>query len=84
MDRARRRRRGRIQVGLAAVAAALAVLSAVLPEWIEALFGVEPDAGNGAAEWAIVLGLLVVAVVLGARGRSDLRSLRTAEAGRRP
>lgn len=84
MDRARRRRRGRIEVGLAAVAAALAVLSAAWPEWIEALFRVEPDAGSGAAEWAVVLGLLLVAIVLGVRGRSDLRGVAEAEAGQRP
>jgi hypothetical protein len=84
MDRERRRRQGRVEMGLAAVAVILAAVSAAWPEWIEALFGVEPDAGNGAAEWGIVLALLLAAVVLGVRGRSDLRAVAEAETGQGP
>lgn len=50
-------------------------LTLALPDWLEAL-GLEPDAGNGAAEAGIALGLAVVAVLGGAtvwvaRGRRE-------------
>ena len=65
--------------------AAGAVASAVLftvtlfnREWIEVLFGVEPDGGNGTMEWAVViilaaLTLLSVAVVSREWRRSVIR-----------
>lgn len=59
-----RRIRFWIEVGLAVVAAALALLTLITREWIELLFGVDPDAGSGAFEWAIVVGLAVAAVAL--------------------
>ena len=50
------------------VTAALAVVSVVLfavtviaPDWIEMVFRFDPDHGNGAAEWVIVAGLVLMA-----------------------
>lgn len=37
----------------------------VTREWIELIFGVDPDKGSGALELAIALGLLAVSIVSG-------------------
>lgn len=47
---------------LAAISAVLLVLTLVWPQWIEGIFGVEPDSGDGSFELVVVLGLAVVAV----------------------
>ena len=49
--------------------AALSVLTLVWPEWIEEIFGVEPDGGNGSLEWIIALGFLAVGIGLGLLAR---------------
>ena len=49
---------------------ALAGLTLVSRDWIEATFGVDPDHGNGGAEWLIVGVLALVAVTLGLRARA--------------
>ena len=72
------RRRILLQTVLAATGFVLALLTIVWPEWIEELFGVEPDAGSGALEWIIALGLLGAAAVLALfarRGRQRLKGL---------
>jgi hypothetical protein len=68
--------RGRIEAGLAVVAGALAVVTAIWPAWIESVFEVEPDGGSGEAEWLIVVVLAVVAATLALLARRDLRSAR--------
>lgn len=54
------RRRYWIELGLAIVTGALLVLTIITREWIEIVFGVDPDGGSGALEWAIVAGLAVL------------------------
>jgi hypothetical protein len=71
----RLRRRLRVEVVLAGLSAALFVLTLVFPEWIEALTGLEPDAGSGALEWLIAGALLVAAVVSAILARRDYRRL---------
>jgi hypothetical protein len=68
-----RRVRYRIEFALAFVSASLLALTLAWPEWIEGIFGFEPDGGSGAAEWAIALGLLLVTATLFALGRRDRR-----------
>jgi hypothetical protein len=42
----------------------LFLLTLVRRDWIEVLFGVDPDRHSGSLEWLVVSGLLAVTVVL--------------------
>jgi hypothetical protein len=66
--------RSRLEYALAGIFLGLAALTAVVPDWIEAVFGVEPDGGNGSLEWLLVLGFGLVAVVAATLGRRDQRA----------
>jgi O-antigen/teichoic acid export membrane protein len=70
-----------IEVALAVIAAALAVLTLITREWIEVLFGVDPDHGSGALEWAIVIVLFIAATVLAFVARWDRKRHIAAAAG---
>lgn len=52
-----------IEAALALLTATLFVLTLISREWIEVLFGVDPDGGDGSLEWAIVSVLLAATVV---------------------
>lgn len=71
------RRRLRTELVLAAISAALSVLTLVTPEWIEELTGLEPDAGSGGLEWIIAGAFLAGAVVCAVLDRGDYRHLAT-------
>jgi hypothetical protein len=58
---------------LATLATGLFALTLVSRDWIEVLFKVEPDEGNGSLEWLIVVALAVVAIALIALARRDWR-----------
>ena len=62
-----------IEVGLAVVSAALALLTLITREWIELFFGFDPDAGSGALEWAIVIALAVATVAFSLMARAELK-----------
>jgi hypothetical protein len=66
--------RWHLEYGLSGVFVFLAVLTAVVPDWIEVVFGVEPDAGSGALEWAIVGMFGVLAAIAAAFGRRDYKA----------
>jgi len=68
--------KARIETSLALIAGVLAAVTLIWPTWIETLFGVEPDAGNGEAEWSIVVVLALVAVASGLLARRDYRAVR--------
>jgi hypothetical protein len=73
---ARRRQRFWVEAGLSALSGGLFVLTLFVPDWIEAVFRVNPDGHSGAIEWVITAGLLVVSVVVGLLARSEWRKLR--------
>ena len=52
-----------IEAALALLTAGLFVLTLISREWIELLFGVDPDGGDGSLEWVMVAVLLVVTVI---------------------
>jgi hypothetical protein len=60
-----------IEAALALLTTGLFVLALVSREWIELLFGVEPDGGDGSLEWAIVAVLAVATVVLAWLARAE-------------
>jgi hypothetical protein len=67
------RRRYWFELGLAVLAGALAVLTLVNREWIEVLFGIDPDEGSGALEWGIVFALGGVALISAVVARAERR-----------
>lgn len=74
-----RRRRFWVEAGLSGASAALAILTLITREWIEALTGWDPDHGNGSVEWAVALGLAVAALVFALIARAEFH-----RAGSRP
>ncbi len=64
-----------LESAAAVVCAVLAAASAVWPDWIERLTGMAPDAGDGGAEWGLVVGFAVAAIVAGVLARSQWKRL---------
>ena len=62
-----------IEVALASVAGFLTVLTLFTREWIETVFNVDSDGGDGSLEWFIVVALAVVTVVLAVLARLEWR-----------
>jgi hypothetical protein len=79
--------RWRIELVLAGIFAALTVLTAVWPTWIETISGASPDGGNGEGErWVAVLfgaGALVAAVVARRERRSARKRTATSTSSHR-
>jgi hypothetical protein len=57
----------------AAMAAVLALVTVVWPDWIEIVTGSAPDGGSGALERAAVAGLAAAAILLAAAARAEWR-----------
>ena len=65
------RRRFWVEVGLGSLSPALMVLTLITQEWIEVLFGVDPDSGSGALEWGLVCALALATAVFGFSARIE-------------
>lgn len=74
--RARLKLRLTIEALLGLVSLGLAILTAVNSEWIEEFTGLEPDAGSGTLEWAIVIAFALAAIALSTLAVRDGRRLR--------
>ena len=74
-----------IEVALGGLSAALLAITIVWPDWIERVFAIEPDGGNGSVEWgwgwAIVLAVATLVCCLDA-GRTWWQTLRGAPASK--
>lgn len=62
-----------IEAVCAVLGGALLLLTLVSPQWIEQIFGIDPDAGSGALELGIAGGLLLFAAVSAWLARNELR-----------
>lgn len=64
---------------LGSITGILAVVTLFWHDWIEAVFGADPDKGNGSAEWLVVIALLLVTAALAVSARIEWRRARLAE-----
>jgi hypothetical protein len=69
-------RRFRLELGLAAVSAALLLATILWRDWIEIVFRVDPDHGSGSLEWMIVAVTALSAVTFAALARVEWRKAR--------
>jgi len=67
------------EVALAGLSAFLFLLTLVSRDWIERVFGFDPDHHNGSLEWIVVAALLAAAFSFGALARSHWRRALPAE-----
>ena len=65
------RRRFWIEALAAVVTGVMLVATAIWPTWIERLWEVEPDGGDGSLEWALVGVLAVVTITLSVVARVE-------------
>jgi undecaprenyl pyrophosphate phosphatase UppP len=61
---------------LASITGAIAVVTLFWRQWIEVVFGVDPDRGNGSAEWLVVIILMIVTIGLALSARIEWRRAR--------
>ena len=54
----------------------LGLLTIVWRDWLEGLVGVDPDHGNGSAEWIAVAALLAIGTIAGILARRRWRHVR--------
>jgi hypothetical protein len=69
------RMRYRLEVIGAAVTGLAAAITAIVPDWIEEVFHVDPDGGNGSLEWLIVAALALAMVTLSTLAWRERRGL---------
>jgi hypothetical protein len=67
-----------LEIGLAIISSILFVITLVQRDWIEVLFGIDPDQANGTLEWLIVAILLAVTITLFTLASYEWRRTRTA------
>jgi undecaprenyl pyrophosphate phosphatase UppP len=75
----RLRRRFWLESILGSITGCLAVVTLFWHDWIEVVFGVDPDHGSGSAEWLVVVVLLIVTIILAACARLEWRRAWLAE-----
>ena len=69
------RTRYRLEVIGAVVTGLAAVITAIVPDWIEEVFHIGPDSGNGSLEWLIVVALALTTITLSALAWRERRRL---------
>jgi hypothetical protein len=70
-----RPRRLWIEAGLGTLSGILFLLTLMVPDWIEAVFRIDPDQHSGSLEWVIVAVLAVTTVVSSLLARREWRRL---------
>jgi hypothetical protein len=59
------------EVALSVASGLLGLVTLVWRDWIEIVFGVDPDHHSGTLEWVIVFALLLIAVIAGVLARAE-------------
>ena len=72
------RRRYWVEVAIAGLSATLAIVTAVWKDWIELVFGMDPDRGSGELKWLVIAALAAVAVALALAARYETKRVRAA------
>jgi hypothetical protein len=67
-----------LETGMATITGILFVITMVWRDWIETVFHVSPDNGNGSFEWFLVGVLLVVTITLSVLARYEWRRAQAA------
>ena len=67
-----------LETGLAALSAVLFFATLLWRDWIEIVFRVDPDHGNGSVEWLIVAVTLVAAVTCSLLASREYRRIQEA------
>jgi hypothetical protein len=74
------RRRFWVEATLTSLTGVLFLLTLFWRDWLEAVFGWDPDHHDGSAEWLLVAGLFVVTAALYAVTRMEWRRFTAARA----
>ncbi len=72
------RQRFWLETAMAIVTSILFVITLVQRDWIEIVFGVDPDNRNGTLEWLLIGALLVVTIALFTLASYEWRRARAA------
>jgi hypothetical protein len=67
-----------IETALGAATGVLLFVTLFSKTWIEQVFGVDPDKGNGTLEWGTVVALFAVTVAIGFLARREWQRLHAA------
>jgi hypothetical protein len=67
-----------IEIFFGGISAALFAITLALPDWIERVFDIAPDHGDGSTEWAWAAGFAIVTAVLVIDAQRIRRRLGTA------
>ena len=70
---AKLRRRFWLESAGGCLSGVLAIVTLVWHDWVEVLFRVDPDHGNGLAEWLVVVMLVLLTLLLGVGARHEWR-----------
>ncbi len=67
-----------LETGVAIATGMLFVITLVQRDWIEVVFGIDPDNRSGTLEWLIIAALLVVTITLVTLANYEWRRTRVA------
>jgi hypothetical protein len=67
-----------LETGMAIATGMLFVITLVQRDWIEVVFGIDPDNSSGTLEWLIIAALLVVTITLFTLASYEWRRTRVA------
>ena len=69
----------KVELSASVACAALATVTLIWRDWTEMLFRVDPDAGSGAFEWALVIALAAATAAFALAARVEWARTRGAE-----